>query len=60
MTEPSIIEKIASNLLVQGAATTVGILGANITPLAAFVPFLVDSLASGRQSKRLEAMLGII
>ncbi len=58
MTEPSIIEKIASNLLVQGAATTVGILGANITPLAAFVPFLVDSLASGRQSKRLEAMLG--
>ena len=32
--------------------------GANITPLAAFVPFLVHSLASGRQSKRLEAMLG--
>lgn len=58
MTEPSGLEKIASSLPVKGAANAVGILGATVTPLAAFVPFLVDSLASGRQAQRLESMFG--
>jgi hypothetical protein len=58
MTEPSAVENIASSLPVKGAANTVAVLGATVTPLAAFVPFLVDSLASGRQAKRLEAMFG--
>jgi hypothetical protein len=58
MTEPSALEKIASSLTVKGAANAVGVLGATVTPLAAFVPFLVDSLASGRQAQRLESMFG--
>lgn len=56
MTEPTVLEKVTSSLPVKGAANVVGVLGATITPLAAFVPFLVDSFASGRQAKRLELM----
>lgn len=56
MSEPSLLEKVASSLPAKGAANTVSVLGATITPLAAFVPFLVEALASGRQSERLEAM----
>jgi hypothetical protein len=50
------LEKITSNVAIKGAANTIAILGATITPLAAFVPFLVDTLASGRQGERLERM----
>ena len=56
MTEPSRLEKVTSSLPVKAAANAVSVLGATITPLAAFVPFLVESLASGRQKERLEAM----
>ncbi len=58
MTEPSALEKITSSLPMKGAANAVGVLGATVTPLAAFVPLLVDSLASGRQAQRLETMFG--
>lgn len=57
MIEPSAVEKTASNLMVKGAANAVAVFGATLTPLAAFVPFLVDTLASGRQSQRVEGML---
>ena len=56
MDEVTPLEKITSNVAVKGAANTIAILGATITPLAAFVPFLVDTLASGRQGGRLERM----
>ena len=56
MNEKSKVEKIAGGLPANIAANTVGALGATITPLAAFVPFLVQTLASGRQSQRLEKM----
>lgn len=56
MTEPSALEKISSSLTVKGAANAVAVLGATVTPLAAFIPFLVDSLASRRQAQRLESM----
>lgn len=56
MTEPTMLEKVISSLPVKGVANTVGILGATVTPFAAFIPFLVDTLASGRQAQRLELM----
>jgi len=52
----SAVEKVTSNVATKAAANAVALLGATITPLAAFVPFLVDALASGRQGKRLEQM----
>lgn len=56
MTEPTSLEKTTSSLPIKGAANTIAVFGATITPLAAFIPFLIESLASERQSKRLEAM----
>ncbi len=56
MNEVTPIEKVTSNVAVKGAANTIAVFGATITPLAAFVPFLVDALASGRQGERLEQM----
>lgn len=58
MDEKSALEKAASNLPVNVVANSIGILGATITPLAAFIPFLVQTLASNRQSQRLEKMFG--
>jgi len=58
MNEKSTVEKTTSGLPVNIAANAVGIFGATITPLAAFVPFLVQTLARGRQSQRLEKMFG--
>jgi hypothetical protein len=55
MEDKSQLEKVTGNSATRAAGTAVGILGATVTPLAAFVPFLVDTLASGRQAKRLEA-----
>ena len=55
MEDKSNLEKITGNLATKTAGTTIGILGATATPLAAFVPFLLETLASGRQAKRLEA-----
>ena len=56
MDEKSKVEKISSGLPINLTANAVGVFGATITPLAAFVPFLVQTLASGRQSQRLEKM----
>jgi hypothetical protein len=58
MNEKSTVEKVSSGLPVNIVANTVGVFGATITPLAAFVPFLVQTLASGRQAQRLEKMFG--
>ena len=57
-TEQSWLEKVASNPLTKAAATTGAAFGSTVVPLAVFLPLLVDSLASGRQAKRLEAMFG--
>ena len=54
MEDKSNLEKVTSNLATKTAGTAIGLLGATVTPLAAFVPFLLETLASGRQSKRLE------
>ena len=54
MEEKSKLEKLTGNLATKSAGTTVGILGATVTPLAAFIPLLLETLASGRQAKRLE------
>jgi len=56
MTKKSTVERLASSLPVNAAANAVAAFGATVTPLAAFVPFLVQSLASGRQAERLEKM----
>jgi len=56
MTKETALEAVTSNVATKTAANAVAVLGATITPLAAFVPFLVDALAAGRQGKRLEAM----
>lgn len=55
MEEKSNLEKATGNLATKTAGTAIGVLGATVTPLAAFVPFLLETLASGRQSKRLDA-----
>ncbi len=57
MSEKSIVEKVSNNLAVNATATAVGVFGATITPLAAFIPFLFKSLGSSRQTKRLESMI---
>lgn len=54
MSEKSSVETVASNLAIRSGANAVAAFGATITPLAAFVPFLIDALASSRQSQRLE------
>lgn len=51
------VEKVSNNLAVNVATTAVGVFGATITPLAAFIPFLVKSLGSNRHTKRLEKMM---
>ncbi len=56
MSDPSALEKATGSLPAKAIANAIGVFGSTITPLAAFVPFLVDSLASGRQSERLERM----
>jgi hypothetical protein len=48
MKDKSTIEKVSSGLPVNIVANTVGVFGATITPLAAFVPFLIQTLASGK------------
>jgi len=55
MEDKSNLEKVTGNLATKTAGIAVGVLGATVTPLAAFVPFLLETLASGRQSKRLES-----
>jgi hypothetical protein len=52
----TVLESISSHIVTKAIANTVAIVGATATPLAAFVPFLVDALASGRQGKRLDSM----
>ena len=56
MHDKSALEIASGNLGTKAAANAVAALGATITPLAAFVPFLIDALASGRQAQRLEQM----
>ncbi|MCB1647385.1 MAG: hypothetical protein KDI36_18125, partial [Pseudomonadales bacterium] len=58
--EESNLEKITGSLAAGASATAVAVFGATVTPLAAFVPFLVRALASGRHSKRLEKAISEI
>lgn len=58
MEKQSALEAGSGNVGTKVAANAFAVLGATITPLAAFVPFLVDSLASGRQAQRVEKMFG--
>jgi len=60
MEEPSALEKIMSSPVTKGAANTVSAFGATIMPLAAFVPFLVDTLASGRHAERINRVLPVV
>jgi len=55
--KPSATEKITASLPVGIAATSAAIHGITFTPLAAFVPFLFQSLATGRQTKRVDESL---
>ena len=51
------LEKITGSLAAGVTGTTVAALGSSITPLAAFVPFLLQSLATKRQSERIDNAL---
>lgn len=60
MDEPSKMERVSGNLATGIAGTAVAALGSSITPLAAFVPFLLQSLASQRHSERIDKALSEI
>jgi hypothetical protein len=57
MEDASNLEKRAGSLAAGVAGTAVSALGSSITPLAAFVPFLLQSLATKRQSARIDKAL---
>ena len=57
MNDKSALEKITGSVPVGIAANALAVAGAAFTPWAAFAPFLVQTLASGRQSARVESML---
>jgi hypothetical protein len=57
MEDASNLEKRAGSLAAGVAGTAVATLGSSITPLAAFVPFLLQSLATKRQSERIDNAL---
>jgi hypothetical protein len=57
MDNASNLEKITGSLAAGVTGTTVAALGSSITPLAAFVPFLLQSLATKRQSERIDNAL---
>ena len=57
MEDASSLEKRVGSLAAGVAATTVATFGSSITPLAAFVPFLLQSLAAKRQSERTDNTL---
>ena len=54
MEDKSNIEKATGNLAATIAGTAIGVFGITATPLAAFFPPLLHSLASGRHTRRLE------
>ena len=56
-TEATKLEKVTGSLPAGIASNAVAIFGTSITPLAAFVPFLVQSLATGRHAKRVDQAL---
>lgn len=56
VSEKSAVEVVTGNVATKATTTAIAVVGATITPLAAFVPFLVDALASGRQARRLQQM----
>lgn len=58
LTLPTKLENIAGSVPSEAALTLVGVLSGN--PLAALLPVLSNSLASGRQKKRVEAALADI
>ena len=60
MEDKSNLEKVTGSLSVGVAGTAVAVLGTSITPLAAFVPFLLQSLATKRHSERLDKALNDI
>ena len=55
--DPTKLEKISGSLSAGLSATTFSALAASSTPLAVFVPFLLQSLATGRQTKRVDKAL---
>jgi len=60
MEDKSKLEGVAGSLAAGVAGTTVAALGTSITPLAAFVPFLMQSLATRRHSARIDKALNDI
>jgi hypothetical protein len=58
MHEKSTIEKVSGSLVASGAANALAVAGAAFSPWAAFAPYLLQTLASRRQSERVEQMLG--
>ena len=55
--DPTKLEKISGGLPAGISATTFSALAALSTPLAVFVPFLLQSLATGRHTKRVDNAL---
>ena len=57
MHNKTFIEKAASSMPASIAANAVSAFGSPFTPWAAFAPFLLQTMASKRQSERVEKML---
>lgn len=57
---PTKVEEIAGSLPAGVASNSIAVLGTSITPLAAFVPFLVQTLATRRHAERVERALQAI
>ena len=58
--EASLLEKVTSSKSTGLVATGISALCSSVTPLAAFTPFLINCLASGRHRKRMEEVLNEI
>ncbi len=60
ISEPTTLEKVSGSISAGIAANTFSTLAASSTPLAVFVPFLLQSLATGRHTKRVDKALNEI
>nr|WP_298174086.1 hypothetical protein [uncultured Pseudomonas sp.] len=56
-TKPTAVERIAGNLLTEATATLIAGAGVTVTPFAALLPILTNSLAAQRLQKRTEEAL---
>ena len=56
MSEKSMLEKVTGSLPASAGASALAVVGATFTPWAAFAPFLLQTLASRKQSERVEQM----